>query len=67
MRRFLTLAVTFLAVDAAFAASTAFFNVNVIPMTEEKVVAAQTVIVEDGVITVIGDVDSVIFNSFTAS
>ncbi len=59
MRRILTLAITFLGVDVALAASTAFLNVNVIPMTEEQVVAGQTVIVEDGVITVIGDVDSV--------
>jgi imidazolonepropionase-like amidohydrolase len=59
MRRILTLLATFLAVDAAFAAATAFFNVNVIPMTEERVIAAQTVIVEDGVITVIGPVDEV--------
>jgi imidazolonepropionase-like amidohydrolase len=48
-----------LAVDAALAASTAFLNVNVVPMAEESVIAAQTVIVEDGVITVIGDVDTV--------
>jgi imidazolonepropionase-like amidohydrolase len=48
-----------LAVDVAFAASTAFLNVNVVPMTEESVIEAQTVIVEDGRITVIGDVDTV--------
>ena len=59
MRRIITLLVTFLAVDAALAASTAFFNVNVIPMAEERVIAAQTVIVENGVITVIGPVDEV--------
>jgi imidazolonepropionase-like amidohydrolase len=59
MKRILTLLVTFLAVDAALAAPTAFFNVNVIPMTEERVLAEQTVLVEDGVITVIGPVDEV--------
>jgi hypothetical protein len=59
MKRILTLLVTVLAVDAALAAPTAFFNVNVIPMTEEQVMAAQTVIVENGVITVIGPVDAV--------
>jgi imidazolonepropionase-like amidohydrolase len=48
-----------LAVDASFAASTAFLNVNVVPMTADAVIEAQTVIVEDGKITVIGDVDSV--------
>ncbi len=43
----------------AFAATTAIVNVNVIPMTSESLVGAQTVIVEDGIITVIGDVDAV--------
>jgi imidazolonepropionase-like amidohydrolase len=41
------------------AASTAFLNVNVVPMTENRIIEAQTVIVEDGAITVIGDVDTV--------
>jgi imidazolonepropionase-like amidohydrolase len=59
MKRLLILATTILAVDAANAASTAFFNVNVIPMTEERVLPGQTVIVEDGVIALIGDVDDV--------
>ena len=59
MKRFLILATTILAVDVAIAASTAFFNVNVIPMTEERVIPGQTVIVEDGVIALIGDVDDV--------
>ena len=59
MRRALTLISALLAVGAADAAPTAFFNVNVIPMTEERVLTAQTVIVEDGVITVIGPVDEV--------
>ena len=48
-----------LVVDAANAASTAFLNVNVVPMTRNEVIAAQTVIVTDGTITTIGDVDSV--------
>ena len=48
-----------LALDVASAASTAFLNVNVVPMTSETVIEAQTVIVENGVITVIGDVDTV--------
>ena len=59
MKRLLILATTLLAVDVATAASTAFFNVNVIPMTEERVIPGQTVIVEDGVIALIGDVDDV--------
>jgi len=39
--------------------STAFINVNVIPMSSEVVVAAQTVVVADGIIVAIGDVDKV--------
>jgi imidazolonepropionase-like amidohydrolase len=48
-----------LVADAALAATTAFFNVNVVPMTDDTVIEAQTVIVEGGIITVIGDVDAV--------
>lgn len=51
--------ITLLVVDAVDAAPTAFFNVNVIPMTDERVMAAQTVIVTDGVISLIGPVDAV--------
>lgn len=40
-------------------AATAFVNVNVIPMTSEQVLAGQTVIVDQGVITAIGAVDDV--------
>ena len=43
---------------AANGASTAFVNVNVIPMTTETVMYARTVIVTDGKIFTIGDVDS---------
>lgn len=42
----------------AGAASTAFVNVNVIPMTSETVIAGQTVIVTDGRIASIGEVSS---------
>ncbi len=49
-----------LAVDVASAAATAFLNVNVVPMTDERVITSQTVIVEDGVVTQIGPVDSVL-------
>lgn len=41
---------------AAIAETTAFVNVNVVPMTTEVVEGARTVIVSDGVITTIGDV-----------
>ncbi len=39
------------------AETTAFVNVNVVPMTSETVQAAQTVIVRDGLIATIGSVD----------
>jgi imidazolonepropionase-like amidohydrolase len=38
---------------------TAFVNVNVLPMSAERVIAQQTVIVRDGVIRTIGNVDEV--------
>ena len=44
--------------DTALADATAFINVNVIPMTEDRVDPGQTVIVENGMITLIGPVDS---------
>ena len=43
---------------AANGASIAFVNVNVIPMTSETVMYARTVVVTDGRIATIGDVDS---------
>ena len=43
----------------ASAAQTVFINVNVIPMTSETVIAAQTVVVEDGKIVTIGAVDDI--------
>jgi len=43
--------------STALADTTAFINVNVVAMTEDRVEPGQTVIVEDGVITVIGPVD----------
>lgn len=45
-------------ISKAFSAPTAFINVNVVPMTEDHVIAAQTVVVEDSVITLIGPVDT---------
>ncbi len=44
--------------NTALAEVTAFINVNVIPMTEDRVDPGQTVIVENGMITRIGPVDS---------
>lgn len=43
----------------ASAATTVFLNVNVVPMASEEVIAAQTVVVTDGTIAVIGDVATV--------
>ena len=42
-----------------FAETTAFVNVNVLPMSSESLLTAQTVIVEDGVIRTMGDVDTI--------
>jgi imidazolonepropionase-like amidohydrolase len=43
----------------AWAKPTAFINVNVLPMTTESVLEGQTVIVADGVVAKIGNVDSI--------
>lgn len=51
------ISVLLLVVTTAYAESTAFINVNVIPMTADTVLGARTVIVTDGEIVVIGDVD----------
>lgn len=59
MQRSLTILVLLLAHSAAFAAGTAFVNVNVVPMTSETVVAQQTVVIENGHIVAIGPVDDV--------
>ena len=57
MFRFLLMLLVLLA--GAADASTAFVNVNVVPMGSERVVAEQTVVVEDGIIVTIGGVDEV--------
>jgi imidazolonepropionase-like amidohydrolase len=44
---------------AALAETTAFVNVNVIPMSQETILEQQTVIVSDGLIATIGNVDEV--------
>ena len=58
MKRVFILLTCCLVADVAQATTTAFLNVNVIPMTSETVLSAQTVIVADGAIVTIGDVDS---------
>ena len=59
MKRLVVIVIAVLAGDHAVAASTAFINVNVLPMTSETVIKAQTVVVDQGKIIAIGDVDSV--------
>jgi len=49
--------VALLGVQASLADTTVFVNVNVVPMTSERVIAEQTVVVENGVIAAIGNVD----------
>jgi imidazolonepropionase-like amidohydrolase len=57
MKLLTILTILLLAASPAHAESTAFINVNVIPMTSDMVLGARTVIVTDGEIVVIGDVD----------
>jgi imidazolonepropionase-like amidohydrolase len=52
------MAVLLLVASPANAESTVFINVNVIPMTSEEVLSARTVIVTNGKITAIGDVEN---------
>jgi imidazolonepropionase-like amidohydrolase len=47
-----------LAAEAVLAGTTAIINVNVVPMTAEVVVPSQTVVVQDGRIVAVGDVDT---------
>jgi imidazolonepropionase-like amidohydrolase len=51
---------------SALADTTAFLNVNVIRMAQDRVEPGRTVVVEDGVITVIGPVDLVALPKGTA-
>ncbi len=55
----LLLIATLLFGGSAFADTVAIVNVNVIPMTSETVIQGQTVVVRDGAIESIGDVESV--------
>ena len=59
MRRFTFILAVVLAATPVLADTTAFVNVNLIPMTSAEVIPAQTVVVEGGIITAIGGVDSV--------
>ena len=59
MRRFILVLAAVISTVAESAETTAFINVNVIPMIEERVVPGQTVVVRDGRIVMIGDVNGV--------
>jgi len=59
MKRLIMLAAAITTIaTTALAEPTAFINVNIVAMTDDHVVTGQTVIVEDGVISRIGPVDS---------
>lgn len=51
--------VALLGAEISTAETTAFVNVNVVPMSTDTVIAAQTVLVEDGIISAIGSVDEI--------
>jgi len=57
MHRCVLTVIAALAAGAAAADTVAFVNVNVIPMSEETTISQQTVIVSDGVIAGMGNVD----------
>ena len=57
MNRCIALFVGLLVATTAAAQTTAFINVNVVPMTSEMLIAQQTVVVSNGVITALGSVD----------
>jgi imidazolonepropionase-like amidohydrolase len=62
VRRLFELAVTSIAIllaPAISAETTAFVNVNVVPMSAETVIEQQTVVVTDGVIAALGSVDEI--------
>lgn len=53
----IALILVMLAAPAFSAQTTAFINVNLVPMTTERVIAQQTVVVSDGIIAALGPVD----------
>ena len=59
LRQYLILIAGFVVAPPVVAAPTAIVNVNVVPMTAEIVLEQQTVVVDDGVIVVLGSVDEV--------
>ena len=59
MYRYALLVASLVVSGTATAEITAFVNVNVIPMDEERIIEQQTVLVSDGIIGRIGDVDEV--------
>ncbi len=59
-RRWLRIVAALLVSSSAVADSTAFINVNVVPMSSEAVLPARTVIVTDGRIETIGPVDTTV-------
>jgi len=58
MTRFIALLTVLFVAPAMADVLTAFVNVNVVPMSSETIVRQQTVIVDNGKILVIGDVDT---------
>ena len=60
MKRLFPLLVVLSAANVVDAASTAFINVNVVPMTTETVITGQTVVVTNGIVAAIGGVDQVL-------
>lgn len=59
MQDLIVMATCVLAANAATASSTAFVNVNIVPMTSDTIVTQQSVIVTDASIVAIGDVDTI--------
>ena len=59
LRQLLILIAALVAAPSVVAAPTAIVNVNVVPMTAEVVLGQQTVIVDGGVIVMLGSVDEV--------
>ncbi len=59
MRRQLLLGLVFLSLPALASATSVFVNVNVVPMTSERIDRNQTVVVTDGMVASIGDVESI--------
>lgn len=60
MHRCVLTVIANLAAGAAAAETVAFVNVNVIPMSDERTIPQQTVIVSDGIIVGIGNVDEMV-------